>query len=100
VQSNLFACPARNDGTGRQAARPAWARPGAAARSAVASIQYRSTRQCIASLACITGANLESADPLDANEWQEGQCRSFWQVRPMMAANRGHLRAMRLLPSG
>jgi hypothetical protein len=38
-------CPARRGGTGRQAARPARARPGAAARSAVALIQYGSTRQ-------------------------------------------------------
>ena len=34
-------CPARRDGTGRQAARPARARPGAAARSADALIQER-----------------------------------------------------------
>jgi hypothetical protein len=35
-------CPARCGGTGRQAARPAWARLGAAARSAVALMRcYR-----------------------------------------------------------
>jgi hypothetical protein len=38
--------PARCGGTGRQAARPARARPAAAARSAVVLIQYGSTRQC------------------------------------------------------
>ena len=39
-----------------------------------------------------------SADPLDANERQEGQWRSSTQVRGLMSDDRGHLRAMRLLP--
>jgi hypothetical protein len=37
-------------------------------------------------------------DLLDANEGQEGQCGSSRQVRTAMAGDRGHLRAMRLLP--
>ena len=39
-------------------------------------------------------------EPLDANEWQEGQYGSSWQVRALMAGVRGHLRAMWLLPFG
>jgi hypothetical protein len=37
-------------------------------------------------------------DPLDANERQEGQYGSSMQVRAFMPGDRGHMRAMRLLP--
>jgi len=34
-------------------------------------------------------------DPLDVNEWQEGQCGSFWQVRAPMVVTGGHGRSVR-----
>jgi hypothetical protein len=38
------------------------------------------------------------AEPLDANEWQEGQCWSSWQVTGLRLATGGQGRSMRLLP--
>jgi hypothetical protein len=40
----------------------------------------------------------ELTDPLDANERQQGQYRSSRQVKTSMPGDRGHPRAMRLLP--
>jgi hypothetical protein len=40
----------------------------------------------------------ELVELLDANEWQGGQCGSSKQFRKLVSVDRGHLRAMRLLP--
>jgi hypothetical protein len=46
------------------------------------------------------GRGQRRSDPLDANEWQEGQCGSSWHVSVAKPFNGGQSRCTQLLPFG